>query len=34
MKFRMFTDRDGSKLAVNVDHVKFVEGIANDKTVI
>ena len=34
MKFRMFTNRDGSKVAVNVDHVKFVEEIADNKTVI
>ena len=34
MKFRMFTNRDGGKVAVNVDHVKFVEGIEDDKTVI
>ena len=34
MKFRMFTNRDGGKVAVNVDHVKFVEEIADNKTVI
>lgn len=34
MKFRMFTNGDGGKVAVNVDHVKFVEEIADDKTVI
>ena len=34
MKFRMFTDRDGGKVAVNVDHVKFVEAIVDNKTVI
>ena len=34
MKFRMFTNRDGGKVAVNVDHVKFVEGIADNETVI
>ena len=34
MKFRMFTNRDGGKVAVNVDQVKFVEEIADNKTVI
>ena len=34
MKFRVFTNRDGGKVAVNVDHVKFVEEIGGKKTVI
>ena len=34
MQFRIFTNRDGGKVAVNVDHVKFVEEIADNKTVI
>ena len=34
MKFRVFTNRDGGKVAVNVDQVKFVEEIADNKTVI
>ena len=34
MQFRIFTNRDGGKVAVNVDHVKFVEEIADNKTAI
>lgn len=35
MKFRVFTNAEnGRKVAVNVDHVKFVDEIADNKTII